>query len=338
MFEDLLKTLKKLEQTTEVSIPIEADEKGYIDKQCPSEDCEFIFKINQDDWANIVKDEAVWCPFCRHEAPADQWFTIEQVEHGKSEAISMIEGEIQNALISDAQKFNRKQSKGGFISISMEVSGGRQRTYPIPVKAAELMQLEITCEECNTRFAVIGSAYFCPACGHNSVERTFNDSLRKIKAKVENVSLIKDALIKTVGKDEAELTSRSLIESCITDGVVAFQKYCEGKYEKFGKPPFNAFQRLKQGSELWESQFGFGYSDWLSSQELQELTILFQKRHILSHNEGIVDESYINKSGDTKYKLGQRIVVSQNDIYKLLKCLEKLSSSIDKELGNNQSP
>lgn len=334
MFEDLLKTLKKLEQTKQVSIPIETDDKGYIDKQCPSEECEFIFKVHQDDWADIVKDEAVWCPFCRHEAPANQWYTIEQVEHGKSEALSMIKGEIHNAMLSDAQNFNRKQSKGGFISMSMKVSGGRKRTQPIPAKAAELMQLEITCEKCNTRFSVIGSAYFCPACGHNSVERTFHDSLRKIKAKVANVSIVREALINSVGKDEAEITCRSLTESCVSDGVVAFQKYCEGRYERFGKSPFNAFQRLKQGSELWESKVGSGYSDWLNPYELDELNVLFQKRHILSHNEGIVDEAYIIKSGDTAYKQGQRIVISQGDVNKLAQILEKLSGSIDEAISN----
>lgn len=333
MFEDLLKALKKLEQTKQIAIPIETDDKGYIDKQCPSEECEFIFKVHKDDWANIVKDEAVWCPFCRHEAPADQWYTIEQVKHSKSEALSMIKGEIHNAMLSDSEKFNRKQPKGGFISMSMKVSGGRKRTQPIPAKASELMQLEITCEECSTRFSVIGSAYFCPACGHNSVERTFHDSLRKIKAKVENIPIIREALINSVGKDEAEITCRSLTESCISDGVVAFQKYCEGKYERFGKAPFNAFQRLKQGSELWESKVGYGYSNWLSPQELGELNMLFQKRHILSHNEGIVDEAYINKSGDTTYKLGQRIVVSQDDVNKLAQILEKLSTSLDEAIS-----
>lgn len=334
MFDDLLKTLKELEQTKQVSIPIESDDKGYIDKQCPSEECEFIFKVHQDDWSDIVKDEAVWCPFCRHEAPADQWYTFEQVEHGKSEALSIIKGEIHNAMISDVQNFNRKNPKGGFISMSMKISGGRKRTQPIPAKAAELMQLEIKCENCDTRFAVIGSAYFCPACGYNSVERTFRDSLRKIKAKVANVPIVREALISSVGKDDAELTCRSLTESCVGDGVVAFQKYCEGKYERFGNSPFNAFQRLKQGSELWERKVGSGYSDWLSHQELGELNILFQKRHILSHNEGIVDESYIGKSSDTAYKVGQRIVVSRQDITKLVQLLEKLAGSIDEAISN----
>ena len=81
MFEDLIKTLEGLNGRS-VSVRIDADEKGYIDKQCPAEQCEFLFKVNKEDWSNIFKDETVWCPMCRHEAPADQWFTVEHfVEH-----------------------------------------------------------------------------------------------------------------------------------------------------------------------------------------------------------------------------------------------------------------
>jgi len=338
MFEDLIKTLGKLEQTKEISVPIETDEKGYIDKQCPSEDCEFIFKVNQDDWKNIFNDEAVWCPLCRHEAPARQWFTIEQIEHAKTEAVSILKGQIHNAMISDAQRFNRKQPKGGFISMSLEVKGGHKRTHAIPAQAAEAMQLEITCEKCNSRFAVIGSAYFCPGCGYNSVSRTFSDSLRKIRAKIENVSLVKAALIDSVGKDEAELTCRSLVESCILDGVVAFQKYCEGLYEPYGKTPFNAFQRLKQGHEMWANAIGEGYSDWLTDQELSELNIIFQKRHILSHNEGIVDEDYIKRSSDASYKVGQRIVVLRKDIEALLTYLDKMSTGLGSAIKIKNMP
>ena len=148
---------------------------------------------------------------------------FEQVEHAKSEAFPVFKDKVHDALVSGAQKFNRKQSKGGFISISMKVHGGPQRTYAIPAPAAESMQLEIQCEECNSRFAVIGSAFFCPACGHNSVRYTFSDSLRKIRAKKEGLDIVRQALAEAGRKDDAELTCRLLIESRIQDGVVAFR-------------------------------------------------------------------------------------------------------------------
>lgn len=333
MFEDLIKEMERMNGQS-VSVPIETDEKGYIDKQCPNKDCEFIFKVNEEDWANIVKDEAVWCPLCRHEAPADQWFTIDQVEHAKNEALAVVQGKINNALRSGAQKFNRMQPKKSFISMSMKVSGEPKRTHTIPASAAELMQLEIQCEECNSRFAVIGSAYFCPACGHNSVTRTFSDSLRKIRTKKNNVEIVRAALIESTGKDEAELTCRSLVETCISDGVVAFQKYCEGMHEPYGKSPFNAFQRLEQASELWKKAVQKGFESWIDEGELKSLGILYQKRHLLAHNEGIVDSKYIRKSGDNSYKEGQRIVIAEKDVDVLVSALEKLANAIESECSS----
>ncbi|MBQ0753039.1 MAG: hypothetical protein KBT87_04025 [Gammaproteobacteria bacterium] len=341
MFEDLIKEMERMNGQS-VSVEIESDEKGYIDKQCPNEECEFIFKVNEEDWGIIFKDEAVWCPFCRHEATSDQWFTVDQVEHAQAEALAVMKGRIHNSLRSDAQKFNRRQPKNSFISMTMKVTGGPKRTHTIPAKAADLMQLEIQCENCESKFAVIGSAYFCPACGHNSVTRTFRDSLRKIRAKKDGVGIVKQALIKTAGKDEAELACRSLIETCISDGVVAFQKYCDGMYENYGKAPFNAFQRLEQASELWRSAIQEGFDAWLCEEEIRLLSILYQKRHLLAHNEGIVDAKYIQKSGDNTYREGQRLVVSAKDVENLVACLEKLSNGIEdacsKEDINSRHP
>ncbi len=327
MFEDLIKQLQDLNGRT-ISIPIEPDEKGYLDKQCPSKQCEFLFKINNEDWTNLVKNEAVWCPMCRHEAPADQWFTLAQVEHARSEALTVVKGEINNSLRTDAQKFNRRKPRNSFISMSMEVKGGTHRTYALPARAAGLMQLEIQCENCSARFAVVGSAYFCPACGANSVVRTYRDSLRKIRAKKDSEETIRQALSDAVGRDEAELTCRSLRETCLSDGVTAFQKYCEGLYEPFGKAPLNVFQRIDEGSDLWRPAVGRGYESWLTAHELSSLRVLYQKRHILAHNEGIIDQRYIEKSGDSTYKPGQRLVVIKGDIENLLSLLEKLGNGL----------
>ncbi|WP_345978744.1 hypothetical protein [Sulfurimonas sp. HSL3-2] len=326
-------SFKELEDLKSVSVGIDNDEKGYIDKQCPSEECEFLFKVNNDDWLNIFKDEAVWCPMCRHEAPSDQWFTIAQIEHAQKETLTVVEGLLGKAFSNMTRNFNQGQSKNSFVSISMKYKGSNSRTFTIPAKAAEAMELDIKCEKCHSRFSVLGSAFFCPACGHNSVTQTFSDSLRKIKAKIDNIDVVRKALTTASSKDEAELTCRSLQETCISDGVVAFQKLCEGLYEAYGKAPFNAFQRLEQGSELWEKAIKKGYADWLTSDQITKLNILFQKRHLLAHNEGIVDEKYITKSGDSVYKVGQRIVVSPNDIESLLAILKKLSEGLIEGCG-----
>ncbi len=336
MFDDALRTLKNLDRQS-ISISIQTDERGYIDKQCPYQDCEFLFKVHAEDWTNIFRDEAVWCPMCRHQAPAKEWFTVEQVEHATQQALKLVKGKIHNALVSDAESFNRRQSPDSFIKMSMKVSGGRRSTSVIPASAAEAMQLEIQCDACQARYAVIGSAFFCPACGHNSVVRTYTDALTKIQLKRDSQAIIRQALTVASGKDSAEITCRSLLESCISDGVVAFQRYCESLYSMFGDASFNAFQRLDQGNQLWASAVGVGYTDWLDAEELSRLKILFQKRHLLAHNEGIVDDRYIAKSGDFSYKEGQRIVITERDVGDLLNCLTKLGRALKAACENHQS-
>lgn len=330
MFDDLLKEMERIKKLS-VSVGIETDESGYVDKQCPNEKCEFIFKVHGEDWSNALNDASVWCPLCRHEAPSDQWFTNDQIEHAKAEAFAVVKGKIDNSIRSGAKKFNQRQPKNSFISMSIKASGSPKRTYTIPAKAAEVMQLEIQCESCQSRFAVIGSAYFCPVCGHNSVVRTFRDSLRKIRAKKNIPGTIKQVMVSSSGKDEAELVCRSLVETCISDGVVAFQKYCEGMYKPFGTAKNNAFQRLEEASELWREVTKKGYDDWLSENEINVLNTLYQKRHLLAHSEGIVDAKYIQKSRDKNYKECQRIIISATDVEDLITILEKLSTVIEKE-------
>ncbi|GAB3732319.1 hypothetical protein [Spirosoma lituiforme] len=330
MFENLLKQLKQLERTT-VSVPVSVDDKGYLDKECPNENCMFQFKVKADDWHDLFSDDSVFCPKCRHEANADSWWTTEQLATAKQQAIKQIRGAIGEAIRKDAKGFNNSQPKGGFISLSLNVSGISRKHIVVPIRAQKEMQLEIECEKCNANYAVIGSAFFCPCCGHNSVEKTFDDSIKKVEVKIKNIPLIKTALEEAGQVDEAEITCLSLIETSLSDCVVAFQRFSEETYRRYTKNseiPHNAFQRLDQGSKLWNSVFSEGYDDWLSTKELNELLILFQKRHLLAHSEGIVDDKYVSKSKDNSYQVGQRIVVREKDILQLIKLIQKLVLNI----------
>lgn len=228
---------------------------------------------------------------------------------------------------------NRKQSRTSFVSLSIQVSDTAPRkTHLFPVPSAEAMQLNIECDQCHLKFAVVGCAFFCPFCGHNSILRTFDDALRKIRSKRDNTEIVRHAISEANGKDEAELTCRSMQESCLTDGVTAFQKFCDGLYSTYGQPPFNVFQSLDRGEKLWKNAIGEGYRDWLSEYEYAQLVVLFQKRHLLAHSDGIVDQKYIDHSEDNSYRVGQRIVIRNDDIETLLRHLESMANSLKRHV------
>ena len=54
------------------------------------------------------------------------------------------------------------------------------------------------------------------------------------------------------------------------------------------------------------------------------MTILFNRRHLLTHCNGIVDEKYIRNTGDNSYELGQRIIVKDKDLLRLLDIIERV--------------
>lgn len=323
MFEDLIRELERLDGAT-VSVPLEADEEGYLDRECPNSRCEFSFKINENDWSGKVRDEEVFCPNCRHVAPADQWFTQDQVEQAKQVAVAQVHHRFDDALKRSAQRFNRTQPRNSFLKVTMQVDS-RPRPLLLPVASTEPMTLKIRCSECDCRYAVIGAAFFCPACGHNAAEEVFSRSLAGVRRTIEHIDRIRTAIL---DRDTAEITCRTLVENGLLSAVTAFQRYMEVLYAQVpGHSPArrNAFQNISEGSKLWKTSTGAGYEDHLPVDELETLNRYFQQRHLLAHCQGIVDDNYIAKSADTDYRPGQRIIVREPDVLKCLDLIERLA-------------
>lgn len=335
MFEKLIEELENL-KTNPLSIPIEFDDEGFLDRECPNEKCLFKFKVLGNDWKEIFKDEAVHCPKCGNKEPSNKWYTTEQVKQAGEQGKEVILAKIGNALKDGAHDFNSRQRRNTFISMRLEVTSDHHSDVILPITALKEMQLKIKCEKCNANYAVIGSAFFCPCCGNNSSDQTFDQSMKKVKDKIKNLATIK-AAISEISEDEADTTCTSLVETSLNECVVAFQRFCDQMFsENFPEVnvKFNAFQNLEKGSKYWENKLSKSYEDWISPKELELLIVFFQQRHLLSHTEGIVDDKYIERSKDETYEVGQRIVIKENDVIKCSEILIKLKSEIKKAIAN----
>ena len=67
MFDEIIKEIKKTGNNPRILRAIRAGREGYFDRVCPNKKCAGEFKVLFADWKDKVKDEAVFCPFCRHE-------------------------------------------------------------------------------------------------------------------------------------------------------------------------------------------------------------------------------------------------------------------------------
>lgn len=330
MFKNLQKELEKLSRMKEVSVPIETDAEGYLDKECPLESCFFLFKIHGDDWSNIVREEEVFCPSCRNTAPAKTWYSRAQIEAARDYALGTITNSMNNAMRADAAASKRRQNPNAFLSITLDVKGGRNAVL-IPVAAAEPMRLQTSCESCGCRYSYVGAAYFCPSCGANSASHTFTQTLSTIRT----AAGLGKILNSTLGPDEAEVIIRTLFEKAIQDTVMSFQRLNEQLYERqSGKTARrNAFQNLDAGSYLWKAEIGDGYSDLIDQPKQEKLRVYFQQRHLLAHQQGIVDQDYIDRSGDKTYAVGQRLIIRDAAVREFADLVEELSQMLIQNIG-----
>lgn len=329
MFKNLQRELERLGRMKEISVPIEPDSEGYLDKECPSEPCLFLFKIDGDEWSNIVRDEEVFCPSCGHVAPAKSWYPRAQVEGARDYALGTITNAVNNAMRADASASKRRQKRDSFLSITLDVKGGRDAVL-LPVAAAEPMRLRTTCESCGCRYSYVGAAYFCPSCGVNSASHTFTQTLNTIRT----AAGLGETLRNMLGPDEAEVMIRTLLEKAIQDTVMSFQRLNEQLYERqSGKMARrNAFQNLDAGSALWSAEIGYAYVDLIGQAKLDQLKVYFQQRHLLAHQQGLVDLDYIDRSGDKTYAVGQRLLIRDSVVREFADLIEELSHELTNKI------
>ena len=312
-----------------VPIKMQSDEKGYIDRECPNEECLFNFKIKLDDWKEKVSDEEVHCPMCGHIDTSDKWWTQQQLDEmrkiASDYAVNYMTRELDKAL----KGLEKSTRNNKFIKIKYK-PGRRVSFLNNPIGQSEEWELEIECEKCGTSYSVIGNAYFCPCCGYNSIENVFNESLDTIRKMIESIPEMKKMLSGMYGIDKAETMCRTMLEGTLGDIVSAFQKFAEMKFRSVSSAnvKVNDFQIVEKGSNLFKDACGKGYDEWLSNSELKLMNLYFQRRHLVEHNNGLVDQRYIDKSGDISYQVGQRIVVKEKDVNELLHIIEILATGL----------
>lgn len=314
-----------------IQLPLDDDE--YLDRKCPSENCKSDFKVLFEDWRDKVRDDVVYCPICRSEARGTEWNTEEQATYIKSVGMRHLHKEVNKAMQIGAEHANRRQPKNSFLKISFSVKPGTPPAI-MPVEAAGIMQQKFVCEACGCKYASIGAAFFCPACGHNSVTTVFEQALEAVRRSIEMIPSLKETITENFGVDAAQNTTRQITETGLGKLVSSFQCFTEQKFATLPnsssfKLRKNLFQNLNESTKLWRDATGKGYEDTLSPAEMSELTKLFQQRHLLAHRDGIVDQEYIDKSGDTSYSVGQRLVIREAAVLTLAGLLSKLARGLD---------
>ena len=332
MFENLIKELGTLDQGQQVSINIPLDDKGYFDRKCPNENCNRTFKVNFEDWKNIVTDEYAFCPICKHKAPADEWNTFEQSEYNKSISLNYIQSKIGEAMKKDTNQFNKKQ-KPGFISMSLSYKPGN-KIIPIPPNIVKELEENYACNKCKCRYSFLGTAYYCPACGNENTYGNIAEWIRNIENFIFKYSEIQNSFSNVLSIEESESYLTQLVEEHYCKIVSIFQVFAEKLFNNYKvsenfKIRRNLFQNLIESSKKWKELTEKSYEDIFDLKKYNKLIEHFQIRHLLVHTSGIIDDDFMKKPNNLNYKIGTRIILKVDSLKEFVALTKELMQSME---------
>ncbi len=287
-----------------ISVPVKADEDGYLGRECPKQECLGYFKITPG--TGIRGPAPCHCPYCGHSGDQNTFWTPEQLEYAKSVVIR----QVTDAIFADlkSMEFDHKPRGGFGIGLSMKVS--RSSPHPVRYYREKQLETEVVCDACTLRYAIYGVFGWCPDCGaHNS---------RQILEKNLELARKELALAASIDKDLADHLTGDALENVVS----AFDGF--GREVCAKRAADIPFQNLAGARRKVQDAFGFDFADHITPREWDGACRVFQKRHLLAHKMGVVDDEYIRKTGDTQAVVGRKVSVGPDEVTATIGIVEAL--------------
>ncbi len=318
-----MKHLRNLGSQFSISLP--PDEEGFIGRECPVTECEGYFKLQP---GTGLKGENLpcHCPYCGQGAGSDKFFTKAQVEYAKS----VVMREVTGAVLKDLKslEFNHRPRGAFGIGISMKVSG---QQIAIRRYRESKLETEVVCDRCTLRYTIYGVFGFCPDCAvHNSLQ-----ILNK------NLELIQKLL--AVAESQEPQVAQHLIENALEDCVSAFDGFgretCRVFATRAAKPQKAAeirFQNIAAARDRVREQFSVDFAATAAPVDWKLILRAFQKRHLLAHKMGVVDEDYLSATGDSPSLRGRKVSITASEVRDLVAHLHHLGVELFRSLETKQ--
>jgi hypothetical protein len=314
----------------QVPISIPSDEDGYFGRECPS--CEAPFKMRGDEYDALPDEIELTCPYCGHQEEHDAFMSAAQHARAMAAAEGLVEqwmhGRMTDILGSTfGQRSSRPRRRNSFISIETSYTpGAPPPVRELPEALEEQTRRVVACSSCGTHHAVYSASSFCPVCG----PRPAGEKVLEAITAAREALAVEDRL----GEDEREtLRAAGVFERFAVDAIEAvvslFEIFAREQFsqrvadaQQHTKGKGNLFQRLDDTAALFAEHTDVDLVELAGDERWQRLKRTFARRHVLTHNGGIVDEKFLNQVPDSGLKVGQRLVIRRTDAAQALDDLE----------------
>ena len=301
-----------------INVSMPSDANGFSGRECPY--CEQYFKLNFE--TGLEDNVNCICPYCGHQDTHEHFHTEALFEYVESLTNESDPRYVRRHIrcLGRALLPRRKPP-----TIVRPRHSGRPSRIRYPSERD--LETDIECTNCSLKYAVYGVYAYCPDCArHNSVQILDNNLEISVK------------LLELSSSNEATLAN-TLLRNSLTDVVASFDGFgreiCRANASKssdMAQAEKIRFQNLQGAQSNILRFFGIDISAGLTSQEWEMAIRCFQKRHLLEHKSGVVDEEYKSKAKDPQAIVGRKVRLSKDEVRLLIDAIRGLGAHIYAEM------
>jgi hypothetical protein len=307
--------------TRTFTFTLSTDAEGYVGRQCTDDKCRRYFKVKTG--TGLSNQAQAFCPYCGHGDKLTDFLTDEQKDY----VLSLVGNQVMKEAYQQLKRheFDIKP-KGAFgIGMSLKIS---HTPEPIRYYVEKEVETHLVCAQCTLHYSIYGVFAFCPDCrSHNSLQ-----ILQK------NLEVILKLL--RLGEGAEPDVAEQLISDAIENAVSAFDGFgrevCRIAADRSSEPKAAAdisFQNIDGARKRVQDLFQVDISASLSPEAWKRIVICFQKRHLIAHKMGVIDERYAQLSGDPDAIVGRKVLLSKGDAEDLNRLLQELGKSLADKLS-----
>lgn len=93
-----------------------------------------------------------------------------------------------------------------------------------------------------------------------------------------------------------------------------------------------SFQNLEGARDGLLDLFGIDLSAGVDPAEWRATVVAFQQRHLMAHRFGVVDQEYIDKTGDARAVVGRKVIISRSEVKALVDTIRAVAHGMATKL------
>jgi hypothetical protein len=304
----------------EMSIPLPSDADGRTARECPSSDCSpGYFKVKNG--TGITENHtAAYCPYCRFSTSPGKFFTTRQLDYAKAvmkrEAIGGIEAAVKDAL--DMGGSGRRTIVDGLIKVELSLISSNPP--PVQKPFEQILQRVVVCPDCGLDHALFGLATWCHDCGADIFLTHVEAELAVVGTMLMDVSRRSEQLGKRIAARD--------IENCLEDVISIYEAVLRAMLVRqltgTGKTSDeihgilkdcvrNKLQNIWLSQQVFQELVTIDIFETVSPQQTETLRQIFEKRHPITHNLGVMDKKYLQRVRSAERE-GHEVLVNLDEV------------------------